>query len=127
MGGALRGCLAAAVVVVVGGAGLFAFSSSSTSTSQVRMDLAAGVLALLSTLAALVCLRRDRWPAVPRAVCAAAVPVLVGVGTALFVGSAAGPLPGLLGGLPWLAGALVGAVVSPFVGDLGRVRLRRTR
>jgi hypothetical protein len=125
VGPALRSCLAAAVVVVVGGAGLFAFSSSSTSTSQVRMDLAAGVLALLSTLAAVVCLPRTRWPAVLRGGCSALVAVLVGVATGLYVGAAAGAVAGLVAGVPWVVGALAGAAVSPFVGDLGRVRLRR--
>lgn len=124
---ALRATLCSLVVLVVGGAGLFAMSSSSTTTSLVRMGMAAGVLALLATLVALVLVPRDRVGTVPRGALAALVPLLVGVGTALFVGLR-GPLTaGLLAGLPWWAGALLGAALSPVLAEVRRPAVLRRR
>lgn len=115
------GLLAAAgsvVAVLVGGAGLFAISSSTTSVSLVRMALAAGVLALLSSLAGVLLVPRAEWSPLGRGSCGALVPVLVGLGTALFVGLAEGVAAAALAGLPWLLGGLLGAGLNPFVSDL---------
>jgi hypothetical protein len=127
----VRACLRAAagslVALLIGGAGLFAISSSSTSVSLVRMALAAVVLALLSSLAGILLLRRDEWSPVGRGACGALVPVLVGLGTGLFVGPADGPAAAVLAGTPWLVGGLLGAVLNPFVADLAWVGPRRKR
>ena len=125
----LRAGAGALVAVLVGGAGLFAMSSSSASVSLVRMALAAGVLALLSSLAGMVLVPREEWSPVDRGVCAAVVPVLVGLGTGLFVGLADGLAAAVLAGLPWLLGGAVGAVLNPFVSDLTWLEphLRRRR
>ena len=115
------------LVLVVGGAGLFALTSSSTSTSVVRMGLAAGVLALLSSLAAVVLVPRETCAPLARACCGLLVPGLVGAGSALFVGAHDGAVPALLAGLPWLVGGLAGAGLSPFLGELRRPELLRRR
>ena len=125
----VRACAGALVVVLVGGAGLFAMSASSTSVSLVRMGLAAGVLALLSSLAGIVLVPRERWSVVARGACGGLVPVLVGLGTGLFVGVPAGLGAAVPAALPWLVGGLLGAVLNPFVSDLAWVgpRVRRER
>jgi hypothetical protein len=123
----LRACGSSLVVLLVGGAGLFAMSASSTSVSLVRMGLAAGVLALLSSLAGLLLVPRDRWSAVGRGAWGALVPVLVGLGTGLFVGLAGGLAEAVVAALPWLVGGLLGAVLNPFVSDLAWVGLRVRR
>ena len=120
----LRAGAGSLVVLLVGGAGLFAMSSSSTSVSLVRMGLAAGVLALLSSLAGIVLVSRDRWSPVGRGACGALVPVLVGLGTGLFVGLPDGLAAAVSAGLPWLLGGLLGAVLNPFVSDLVWIRPR---
>lgn len=134
--GPVRVCLRAAagslVAILVGGAGLFAMSSSSASVSLVRMALAAGVLALLSSLAGVVLVPRDQWSPVGRGTCGALVPVLVGLGTGLFVGLPDGLAAAVAAGLPWVVGGLLGAVLNPFVSDLARIeprgrRVRRSR
>jgi hypothetical protein len=125
----LRAGAGSLVAVLVGGAGLFAMTSSSTSVSLVRMALAAGVLALLSSLAGVVMIPRAEWSPIVRGACGALVPVLVGLGTGLFVGVADGPAAAVPAGLPWLVGGLLGAVLNPFVSDLAWVqpRVRRRR
>jgi hypothetical protein len=125
MGTALRAWGFSLVALVVACAGLATLTASSSSTSLVRLGIAASVLSTYTATMALLMTKRSERTRLRSLVWGGAVPLTVGIGTALLAGSAGGFAAGLLALLPWLAGVLAAALLGPWLPTLRLLSLRR--
>jgi amino acid transporter len=125
MGAALRAWGFSVVALVVACAGLATLTASSSSTSLVRLGVAASVLSVFAATMALLMTRRSERTRLRCLVWGGAVPLAVGIATALLAGSAGGLAAGLLALLPWLAGVLAAVLLGPWLPTLRLPSLRR--
>ena len=103
------------ITLVAAAGGLSALTAGSTSTSLPRMAGAAAVLSLVSGFSGLLLAPRAQRSRGRCLLWGGAVSVLVGLGTALLVAGAAGPLAALWAALPWLAGPLLVWSAGPWL------------
>ena len=127
MGTALRAWGFSLVALLVACAGLATLTASSSSTSLVRLAVAASVLSVFAATVALLMTQRSERTRFRCLVCGGAVPIAVGIATALLAGSAGGFGSGLFALLPWLAGALVAVLLGPWLPTLRLPTLWRRR
>ena len=125
MGTALRAWGFSLLALLVACAGLATLTASSSSTSLVRLAVAASVLSVYAATAALLMTKRSDRTRFRCLVWGGAVPLAVGIATALLAGSAGGFGSGLLALLPWLAGVLAAVLLGPWLPTLRLPRLRR--
>jgi hypothetical protein len=122
-----RAWVAAVVALLAAGAGMSALSSGSPTTSPLRLAVAAGVLSGYATAVALVLTQRAARSWWRCLWWGATVPAVVGLVTAGLVAPAAGAVPALLSGLPWLLGAVAVSALGPWLPSLRLpARLRRS-
>jgi hypothetical protein len=125
MGTALRAWGFSVVALLAACSGLATLTSSSSSTSLVRLAVAASVLSVYAATAALLMTKRSERTRLRCLVWGGAVPLAVGIATALLAGSAGGFGSGLLAVLPWLAGVLAAVLLGPWLPTLRLPTLRR--
>ena len=125
IGTALRAWGFSIVALLVACAGLATLTASSSNTSLLRLAVAASVLSVFAATMALVMTERSARTRFRCLVWGGAVPLAVGLGTALLAGSAGGFGSGVLALLPWLAGGLAAVALGPWVPTLRLPRLRR--
>ncbi len=122
---ALRAWGFSLVALLVACAGLASFTASSSSTSLGRLAVAAAVLSVFAAAVALIMTRQSERTRLRCLIWGGAVPLAVGIATALLAGSAGGLVAGLLALLPWLAGVLAAVVLGPWLPTLRLPALRR--
>jgi hypothetical protein len=125
MGTALRAWGFSLVALLVACAGLVSFTASSSSMSLGRLAVAAAVLSVFAATVALIMTKRSERTHFSCLVWGGAVPLAVGIATALLAGSAGGFVAGLLALLPWLAGVVAAVVLGPWLPTLRLPALRR--
>ena len=125
MGTALRAWGFSLLALLVACAGLATLTASSSSTSLVRLAVAASVLSVYAATAALLMTQRSERTRFRCLVWGGAVPLAVGIATALLAGSAGGFGSGLFALLPWLAGVLAAVLLGPWLPTLRLPTLRR--
>ncbi len=114
------------VTLATAAGGLSALTAGSTSTSLPRMAGAAAVLSLISAVGGLLLAPHAERTRGRCVVWGGAVSVLIGLGTAILVAGAAGPLAALWATLPWLAGPLLAWSAGPWLPALTLPSLRRS-
>jgi len=122
---ALRAWGFSIVALIVACAGLATLTASSSSTSLIRLGVAAAVLSVYAATMALLMTRRSERTRLRSLVWGGAVPLAVGIATALLAGAAGGFASGLLALLPWLAGVLAAVLLGPWLPTLRLPSLRR--
>ena len=127
MGTALRAWAFSIIALVVACAGLATLTASSFSTSLVRLGVAASVLSVYAATMALLMTKRAERTRFRCLIWGGAVPLAVGVATALLAGSAGGFGFGLLALLPWLAGVLAAVLLGAWLPALRLPTVRRSR
>ena len=125
MGTALRAWGFSLLALLVACAGLAALTASSSSTSLVRLAVAASVLSVYAATAALLMTNQSERTRLRCLIWGGAVPLAVGIVTALLAGSAGGFGSGLFALLPWMAGMLAAVLLGPWLPTLHLPRLRR--
>ena len=122
---ALRAWGFAIVALMVACAGLATLTASSSSTSLVRLGVAASVLSVYAATMALLMTKRSERTRLRSMVWGGAVPLAVGIVTAVLAGSAGGFGSGLMALLPWLAGVPAAVLLGPWLPTLPLPTLRR--
>jgi hypothetical protein len=114
-----------AIALLVACAGLAALTASSSSTSLVRLGVAACVLSVFAAAVALIMTRRSERTRFRCLVWGGAIPLAVGIATAVLAGSAGGFGYGLFALLPWLVGVLASVPLGRWLPALWLPTLRR--
>ena len=127
MGTALRAWGFSLLALLVACAGLAALTASSSSTSLVRLAVAASVLSVYAATAALLMTNQSERTRLRCLIWGGAVPLAVGIVTALLAGSAGGFGSGLFALLPWMAGMLAAVLLGPWLPTLRLPTLWRRR
>ena len=122
---ALRAWGFSAAALLAACAGLATITASTSSTSLVRLGLAASVLSVFAAAVALLMTNRSERTRLRSLVWGGAVPLAVGIGTALVAGSAGGFGYGILALLPWLVGLPAAVLLGRWLPTLPLPTLRR--